>query len=252
MKLIIKSFNIIKGKEKEIELYLTKNIENKNEVIKDLINKFSKMEKEMKELKDDNIKMKQENIQLNQNIVNLKMEINSMKNNQNNEIVNLQNQIMNISNMMNQIQQKINEFNFLKEEINLIENQINLLSMPLQGFMSNSQLPIDPFNMGYNNNMEITKKKNNQKKSVYEEWYSGGLTVKFREADKEIVNVQCLPDEKVSDIIQKYRIKACNHNTDIKFIYNAKALNEDLTICENAIINNACIFVVQPKKLKDH
>ena len=85
MKLIIKSFNIIKGKEKEIELYLTKNIENKNEVIKDLINKFSKMEKEMKELKDDNIKVKQENTQLNQNIVNLKMEINSMKNNQNNE-----------------------------------------------------------------------------------------------------------------------------------------------------------------------
>jgi len=96
MKLIIKTFDIIKGKEKEIELYLMKNLENKNEVIKDLINKFSIMEKEIKLLKDDNKKMKQENNQLNQNISNLKMKINSMKNNQNNENERLQEQIMNI------------------------------------------------------------------------------------------------------------------------------------------------------------
>ena len=80
------------------------------------------------------------------------------------------------------------------------------------------------------------------------------LNVKFREADKEIVIIQCLPDEKVSDIIKRYRLKTCNHktDTDIKFIYNLKALNEDLTISEHGIINNANIFVVQPKKLKDH
>ena len=142
MKLIIKTFDIIKGKEKEIELYLMKNLENKNEVIKELINKFSIMEKEIKELKDDNKKMKQENNQLNQNISNLKMEINSMKNNQNNENARLQEQKMNILNMMNQIQQKMNEFNSLKEEISSIKSQIDMLSMLLQGFMSNSQLPI--------------------------------------------------------------------------------------------------------------
>ena len=154
MKLIIKTFDF-KGKEKEIELYLMKNLDNKNEVIKDLINKLSKMEKEIKELKDDNIKIKQENTQLNQNISNLKMEINSMKNNKNNEIAKFQNQIMNISNMMNQMQQKINEFNFLKKEISMIENQIKLLSMPLQNFMPNIQSSIDPisiiFKEGKNN-----------------------------------------------------------------------------------------------------
>ncbi len=257
MKLIIKTFDIIKGKEKEIELYLMKNLENKNEVIKDLINKFSIMEKEIKELKDDNKKMKQENNQLNQNITNLKMEINSMKNNQNNENARLQEQIMNILNMMNQIQQKMNEFNSLKKEVSSIECQIDMFSMLLQDFMSNSQLPFNPINMALNNNnsngeqniMEITKKII-KKKSEYEEWYpEDAITINFMEKEGLPITIQCLIDEKVGDIIQRYRTKSANNKTNIKFIFNAKELDENLTICESAIVNNSNIFVVETKKL---
>jgi len=190
MKIIIKTFDIIKEKEKEIELNLMKNLDKKNGIIKDLINKFSKMEKEIKELKDDNKKMKKENTQLNQTITNLEMEINTMKKNQNNEMVKLQNQIMNISNMVNQIQLKNNEFKFLKEQINSIENKINLLSRPFQGSISNNQLPFNPINMTLNNNnpneeqniMKIAEKKNSLNNSYYEECYNGAITVYFRES----------------------------------------------------------------------
>ena len=65
------------------------------------------------------------------------------------------------------------------------------------------------------------------------------------------IMVKCLPDEKVSDIIERYRVKTCNYKTDIKFIFNAKVLNKDLTICENGMADNANIFIVETKKLQD-
>ena len=254
MKLIIKTIDVIKVKEKEIELYLMKNLDNKNEVIKDLLNKYSKMEKEIKELKDDNKKMKKENDQLNQNITNLKMEINSMKNNQNNEIVRLQNQVKDISNMMNLIMQKMNEFNFLNEEMNMIEKQIKFLSMPLQSFMQNNQIPFDPNNMALNNNnsndgqnfMGINNIQNNNLHEEFED--SIGITIIFKENGKETCFIQCLTDEKISDIIKRYRLKSDNQNPDVRFIFNAKKLNKGLTVAEAGLGNYSNIYVIQTKK----
>ena len=183
-----------------------------------------------------------------------------MKKNQNNEMVKLKNQIMNISNMVNQIQLKNNEFKFLKEQINSIENKINLLSMPFQGSISNNQLPFNPINMTLNNNnpneeqniMKIAEKKNSLNNSYYEECYNRAITVYFRESGSNKkgppIAVQCLPDDKICDVIERYRVKANNHKIDIKFIFNAKKLNKDITICENGIMNNSSIFVVQIKK----
>ena len=48
MKLNINTYDNIKGKEKEIELKLTENFGNKDILIKDLFNKFMKMEREIK------------------------------------------------------------------------------------------------------------------------------------------------------------------------------------------------------------
>ena len=55
--------------------------------------------------------------------------------------------------------------------------------------------------------------------------------------------ILCLMDEKVSDIIQKYRAKSCDRDPKKKFIFNAKALNFDLTAAK---IGLGCgpIFIV--------
>ena len=58
--------------------------------------------------------------------------------------------------------------------------------------------------------------------------------------------VQCMPDERVSEIIEKYRNKSGDYDLSKKFIYNARALYPKLTVAEAELTNNANIFVVSP------
>jgi FtsZ-binding cell division protein ZapB len=255
MKLIIKTFDIIKGKEKEIELCLLINFDNKNEVIKDLINKYTIMEKEIKELKDDKKRMKEENDKLNQNIEYLKMEVNSIKYSQNNEIVSLHNQVNNFTNMINQIYQQLNEINILKQEINTINNKINSLSIPTNSLMLNNQFPtyfnqmdlnnINQMNnnndMGYNNFLSDKKSENKNLQVIFRP--SGDLA----RNNEPPITIACLPSDKIRDIIHKYRAKANNFNTKVRFIYNAKDLNPTLTVAEAGLCDNCNIFVFYKK-----
>ena len=62
--------------------------------------------------------------------------------------------------------------------------------------------------------------------------------------------VQCMPDDKVQSVIDKYRNKAGDHDPSKKFIFNAKNLSPSLTVAEAGIANNANIFVVTTKGVK--
>ena len=82
-----------------------------------------------------------------------------------------------------------------------------------------------------------------------------GICVIFRASGQEgpqaaPVMVQCMPDEKVAKAIEKYRNKANDHDTTKKFIFNAKNLNQSLSLSEAGIANNANIFVVTTKGVK--
>ena len=62
--LILKIYDSIKGKEEDLELYLTENFDNKNYLIKELFNKYNKIENEIDIIKNDNkiIKKKIKNL----------------------------------------------------------------------------------------------------------------------------------------------------------------------------------------------
>ena len=83
-----------------------------------------------------------------------------------------------------------------------------------------------------------------------------GMSIIFRasgaggEQNRPPITIQCLGDEKVSDIIKKYRIKADDKDESKKFIFNAKALNVTLTVAEAGLTNNANVFVVTTKGVK--
>ena len=62
--------------------------------------------------------------------------------------------------------------------------------------------------------------------------------------------IQCMPEDKVSDMIEKYRIKSGDRDTTKKFIFNAHALNPSLKLIEAGITNNANVFVVVTKGIK--
>ena len=55
--------------------------------------------------------------------------------------------------------------------------------------------------------------------------------------------IQCLPNEKVSEMIEKYRARSGDWDPTKTFTFNAKRLAPSLTLAEAGISNNANIFV---------
>lgn len=62
--------------------------------------------------------------------------------------------------------------------------------------------------------------------------------------------IQCYNDEKVSEIIKRYRILTGDIDESKNFIFNGKNLNPMLTVGEAGINHNGNIFVVQTKGVK--
>ena len=117
----------------------------------------------------------------------------------------------NINNMMN----NLNNMN------NLINNNIN----PMMG----------------NINMNMNQYPNIPKSFAVIFRHTGNDTNKFP------ITVNVKENEKISDIIQKYRQKSSNYDINLKFIWNAKNLNHSLTVAEAGLTNNANIFVVKTR-----
>ena len=62
--------------------------------------------------------------------------------------------------------------------------------------------------------------------------------------------IQCSLDEKVSKVIERYRMPANDVETNTKFIFNAKPLNPTLTVDEAGLSDNSNIFVVSYKSIR--
>ena len=193
-----------------------------NEMSKVLLNLQSDMSKVMTGINQlnlliSNIQKYRANNNINNNMINNNMINNNM----------MGIGMMSSNNMMNNdINNMMNNFNNMN---NLINNNINNIN-PM---MCN-------LNMNMNQYINIPK----------------FITVIFREAgemgdnysNKIPTMIKVKEDEKISDIIQKYREKSSNYDINLKFIFNSKDLNHlnhSLTVAEAGITNNANIFVVK-------
>ena len=58
------------------------------------------------------------------------------------------------------------------------------------------------------------------------------------------IMVQCMSDEKVSDVIEKYRNQSNDRDMTKKFIFNAMPLNPNLTVAEAGMEEGSNVFVV--------
>ena len=61
------------------------------------------------------------------------------------------------------------------------------------------------------------------------------------------ISIQCMPDEKVATLIERYRNKAGDRDQTKKFIFNYKNLNPSLSLAEAGTAHNSNIFVVTTK-----
>jgi len=81
------------------------------------------------------------------------------------------------------------------------------------------------------------------------------ISVIFRKSGDEKnhlpILMQCNKNEKVSDLIERYRIKSGDRDLSERFIYNAKDLNFSLSVEEAGISNNSNIFIFKAKRIKE-
>ena len=266
IRLIIIIYDIIKCKEKEIELFLKENFDNQNYLIKELFNKYMKLGKEIIEVKNDNKIINDENNKLKQENMNMKNKIESIKTNNNNDIGGIKMNIMNITNQLYQLKQQINQFIF---QINQIQQQINSNSMnnnimsmnnnimsmnnDIMSMNNNSIMNQNIFNSNYQNNLNSMNQYSNQINN-YNEKVDNSFLIYFRfsgfKEGHAPIYINFKTDEKISTLIEKFRNKANFYDINVKFIFNARRLNPNLTIEEAGISNNnSNIFIVSYLKL---
>ena len=103
------------------------------------------------------------------------------------------------------------------------------------------------FNLNYKNNFNSMDEYSTQI-SNYDL-----ITIDFRfeglEYGRDLISINIMPNEKISTLIEKFRKNANFYDINVRFIFNAKRLNPNLTIAEAGITNNSNIFVVSYLKL---
>ena len=166
--------------------------------------------------------------------------------NQNNQIdpnmINQNSFNMNNNPMMNQMNSGMNPMLAAMMQ----NNMMSMMQFNNQNGPMNQQAEmVNNINNMLNNNINTQNQQNQQN--------DGGMNVNFRtsgEGKEKKIMVQCIPEEKVSEIIQRYRAKADDRDPTKKFIFNAKALNKNLKVAEAGLNDGANIFVVNTEGVK--
>ena len=174
----------------------------------------------------------------------------------NNQIIPQQNGVNNPMGMVNQInpnipqQQPINQINPQFLGNNGMINNNSFQQMILQQQMVQQQINAA---QEANKKAQINQILNNMiqgtgNNSPVNQSSQQGFSVIFRVGGNagqgfNSIIIQCLPNEKVSEMIEKYRARSGDWDPTKTFTFNAKRLAPSLTLAEAGISNNANIFV---------
>ena len=153
--------------------------------------------------------------------------IKQIRENNNNNLMGNMNNMNNMLNNMNQMNNMMMTMN-----MNLNETQMMNPMMGLNPMMNTTMMEINPMmnsfeDININNQINIIFQKN--------------------DGSDEITTIHCDKNDKIKDIIKKYRSKSLDINKKIVFIFNAKKLNENLTVSESGLINGSIIYVTYMK-----
>ena len=175
-----------------------------------------------------------------------KKEINQLNDNNNimNNSNNFPNPVLNQNNMNNinnnnsndnQIQHQIMQQQMMQQQ--LMQQQMSQQQMMQQQMMA-QQSQIQQQSLHNNINNDNFK----------------GFTVIFRSGDSSNFGpmmLQCFPGDKVSSIIEKYRLFSGIDIQKKKFIFNGNPLSPNLTTAEAGLKKDSNIFVVSTEGIKD-
>ena len=187
---------------------------------------------------------------------------------------NMMNQMMGQQNMMNQpnmtnqmmnqmmLQNQMNQAMALQNMMNQMMGQQNMMNQPnmMNQMMLQNQMNQQNMNMMNQANMinqsmnQVLNQQQNNANS-FQTQDANNISVGFRlqigeGPPKPPVIIQCTLNDLVGSIIQSYRNKTGDNDAEHeKFIFNAKRLNETLTVAEAGINNNSVIFVLNDRNV---
>ena len=201
---------------------------------------------------------------VNTNINQLKLLISNIRryqanNNMNNGMISNNNNMMGNVSMINNIigGNNMSNFNVISNNImpnNMIHNNMmigrmgNNINNMMPNFTNINNLNNTNFNLirndtNTNMNMNI-EPSNNNPQSFNVNFRDSGVDIKDKNNhNKAVICVEVKENEKISDIIQKYRQKSSNFENNLKFVFNAKELNPSLTAKEAGLREDLTIYV---------
>ena len=173
-----------------------------------------------------------------QEIENLKFKINDLSTKLINPLIDLNGQL----DISKEIKEKIESLLFLLNKKKIIINFQNDMQQQFQQMqvMQQQIMQYRMSSMGQSmqiNNPNTIKSSENQMINII---FRVGLNSVTNE---KLIILQCYPNDKCSDIIEKFRNKINDYERKSRFIYNAKNLNPNLTVSESGITEGANIFV---------
>ena len=175
------------------------------------------------------------------------IEINKHKN----YISNLSTKLLNTFN----INEEIFINNEIKKETEILSSLLNIKMNSMMNPMNNNIIN----NIQFQHQMaqmqapymqQAFQNMQNQIQNQFEQPIKNSISIIFRRSlsdDGKIqppIMVQCYPDDKVSDVIKKYRDMALDRDMTKKFVFNSISLNPSLTVAESGMTNNCSVFVV--------
>ena len=187
---------------------------------------------------------------------NTSIEINKIKNNlvllTNNLLCTFDvNQEISISNeLQKEIENLLPLLNTKKNNPSLCQNSMNnFMNFPLPMMTPN-------FNINYNNNQsndfyQKEMEKINQCMQYYAKEMSNIINVYFKKDKIGPFIIQGYKNEKVENLIERYRMTIFDMDKTEKFIFNSKPLLPDLTVAQAGLTNYSIIYIEQNKGQKE-
>ena len=137
------------------------------------------------------------------------------------------NMMNNMNNMLNDMNQMNGMMNNMIMPMNLNMNENTQMMNPM---MNNTMMGMNPMMNSFENiNKYINI--NNQ------------ISVIFLNHGEK-TTVLCDKNDRIKDIIQMYRNKSLDNNQKVSFVFNARKLNENLSVDQSGLVNGSMIYIV--------
>ena len=144
-----------------------------------------------------------------------------------NMLIEMSNELINLQSNMSKVITGINKLKNLLSNIQEYRTNNKIMNNPMMNPMENQMM-----NQMINNmNIDInTEKQFSNISEIFTVFFEDNYS--NINGEKKSFSILTKSDEKISEIIKKYRQKSSNYSKNIDFIFNAKHLNPSLTASE--------------------